>query len=145
MICSCVWILVQGKLVAFSSEIDTILSGHPKLDTRISFFFVLCPPSRSGDPPGFWNRVDWRALVESRPPKKKKKIIISEFLRFFGIFGVFDNFWQFLILGFLWTFWFFLFYFLFKFFIFLIFWIFLDFLKFLIFFGFFWIFSGFFF
>ena len=48
---------------------------QPKWDTRISVrpsSFVLCHAQET--PPGFWNGVDWRALVESRP---------------FGIFGLF--------------------------------------------------------
>ena len=46
------------------------LSSNPILDTRISVCscvrVFVC--NAQGTPPGFWNGVDWRALVESRPP-----------------------------------------------------------------------------
>ena len=45
---------------------------NPKLDTRISFFFffffVLLRRARTTPSPEIWNGLDWRALVESRPP-----------------------------------------------------------------------------
>ena len=39
------------------------VGGNSKLDTRISF---VCHARIT--PPEIWNRLDWRALVESRPP-----------------------------------------------------------------------------
>ena len=94
--------------------------GNPILNMRISVCrssspsvrFVLTPP-----PPEIWNRLDWRALVESCPPNiRKLRIAVfaeiffqskyflkkeKDFLRFFKIFWfltIFDNFQIFVIL-----------------------------------------------
>ena len=38
---------------------------YPKLETRISVCLsILCPSRSDYPPPGFWNGVDWRALVK---------------------------------------------------------------------------------
>ena len=85
------------------------------------FPFVLRPSSvinAKGNPPEIWNGVDWRGLVESRPPNirkllrehffspiffsffknfffKEKKSNFLRFFKIFKIFGFFDHFWQF--------------------------------------------------
>ena len=56
---------------------------YPILDTRIS---VL--RHTQGTPPGFWNGLDWRALVESHPPHIGK-LRGQHFFSFFGNFFLF--------------------------------------------------------
>ena len=45
---------------------------YPKLDKKISFFFLILLRHAQGTPPEIWNVLDWRALVESHPPNIRK-------------------------------------------------------------------------
>ena len=44
-----------------------LLLDSPILDTRISFVCLFGLRQTQGTPPGFWNGLDWRALVKLHP------------------------------------------------------------------------------
>ena len=48
-------------------------------------------PSRSGDPPGFWSKVDWRAMVKTKlwHHKSKSKDLVEIVFRAFFVFFCF--------------------------------------------------------
>ena len=79
-----------GKKRQFHFSFFKVDSQNPKfyLEYLVSYirhkdFFRPSPsPSRSGYPPGFWNGVDWRARVESRPPYIAKTKRIAFFFYF---------------------------------------------------------------
>ena len=54
---------------------------HPILERRSAVLLLLLLLLRHAQatPPGFLNRLDWRALVESRPPNIKKNLENSTF------------------------------------------------------------------
>ena len=142
--------------VCFSSLLTISLSFHllvvfsvpnnPILDTRISCSVLLLSHAQ-GNPPGFCNGLDWRALVELRPPplaKLREQNFLFYFLEekkclfeiFWEIFSRFLDFWQFLtIYGFQGSLWFFCFFgiFFLIFFLFFLFFLFYFFLFFLFF------------
>ena len=82
---------------------------YPTLDTRISFVhsFVLLLRHARTTPPGFWNGLDWRALVESCPPnigklRGKHFVFLAFFFPYFFLFFEKVIFLDFLIF---WVFW----------------------------------------
>ena len=107
---------------------------NPKLDTRISFFVLLCPTLScfvllrhpQGTPPEIWNGLDWRApnigFFWPFLTIFGFRIFLWTFWIFFGFFGyildffrIFLDFWIFWILwifkDFCWIFFFFFFFF----------------------------------
>ena len=89
-----------------SGSIREAQHENPKLDTRISFVrpsFVLLRHTRT-TPPEIFNGLDWRALVESRPPNIQRIaffltiIFVGNyfFLQLFFIFLIFEIFQDFL-------------------------------------------------
>ena len=85
-----------------SGSIREAQHENPKLDTRISFvcpLFVLLRHTRT-TPPEIFNGLDWRALVESRPPNIQR---IAFFFGnyFFGNYFFYNYFLFFLFLRFL--------------------------------------------
>ena len=47
---------------------EDFLYHYPILDARISSVLLLLLRHTQGTPPGFCNGMDWRALLELRPP-----------------------------------------------------------------------------
>ena len=96
--------LTQFKIINLYKPFPRTASRYPILDTRISFVRPSPPPSRSGYPPDFCNRLDWRALVELSPPNIGKLRGYNFFVCAKKIFSKFQIFWKKWIFEIFWNF-----------------------------------------